>query len=117
MSRTSLHGLLAAAVVALSAGESLRAVDTWYTSGTPRDFTNATIWSAGVPGAGDRAILTNVSTIVVTNSVGVTVTNANLIFDAKGNFTETLNFSAGGPLLVTNSLMVGNSVAASNILS
>jgi T5SS/PEP-CTERM-associated repeat protein len=97
------------------AGVSARGADVWYTNGAAANFTNANAWSAGVPGAGDRVIVTNNSALTLSNSVGVSIANADVFFDSTRRVTDTLNFSAGGPWLVTNSFVVSATSSASTV--
>lgn len=75
------------------------------------NFTNASRWSAGVPGAADTAWFTNVAAYyTVTNSAGFAFTNANAFFDAYLTARAvTLDMRAGGPYWVSNVFGISHS--------
>lgn len=80
-------------------------------NGASYNFTNASRWSAGVPGAADTAWFTNVvAYYTVTNSAGFAFTNANAFFDAYWTTRAvTLDMRAGGPYWVSNVFGISHS--------
>ncbi|MFZ4695378.1 MAG: hypothetical protein ACOYMV_09650, partial [Verrucomicrobiia bacterium] len=107
MNHTRLLPILALALLALPVRGQVSDYFNGVESGAYA-YTNATRWSPSVAGAADTAWFTNATSYSVTNTTGLSATNANTYFDASSG-TVTQNFSAGGPYWVSNTFGIGHS--------
>jgi T5SS/PEP-CTERM-associated repeat protein len=108
------------ALAAALAPTVARAADSTWTNyqGTTYFLTNANMWSAGVPGAGDTAVITNPTlfsnTMILTNVGDVAM--ANVTVGLLGTTATYLKYTGPGAWTVTNRFAVNDGLAYTGIV-